>query len=269
MRYIPLRESRPDQAWIDKANVLLEQMRAAPDDDARIKIINDNSAVWGELKEWLLSLSHQKCWFSEAKDCFSYWDIEHYRPKKSAKDLDGTVHTGYWSLAFDWTNLRICGNVGNRKKGTFFPLRDGCPRVGDGGDIRLEEPLLLDPADPDDPSLITFDSIGNAIKDPEVTDPWETERVSYSVNRLKLNDYPPLVDKRKIVWNECWNLIKEYWFNLNIYNETRSPIAKEQFKEKALQIRSMLQPDKEFSGVARACVESSGDPRLRGLLRTV
>ena len=92
MRYIPLHETTPDdQAWLDKAEALLQQMIDAPNDDERKKIIDANSRVWGELKMWLLSLSHNKCWFSEARDCFNHWDVEHFRPKKSAKDLDGMV----------------------------------------------------------------------------------------------------------------------------------------------------------------------------------
>ena len=126
MRHIPLHDQAPAPEWVLEANDLLAQLRAAPDAAARNAIIDANSGVWGALKQWLLALSHQKCWFSEAKDCFSHWDVEHYRPKKSAKDVDGTEHDGYWWLAFDWQNFRICGNAGNRKKGTFFPLRGNC-----------------------------------------------------------------------------------------------------------------------------------------------
>lgn len=268
MRYIPLKENHPDQAWIDKANALLLIMQAAPDDDARKQIIDDNSQVWGELKIWLLSLSHQKCWFSEARDCFSHWDVEHYRPKKSAKDEDGTENVGYWWQAFDWTNFRICGTVGNRKKGTFFPLRDGCQRVPPMGDLRLEEPVLLDPADADDPALISFNFEGQAILAPGNTDPWEAHRVEYSVERYNLNSYPALVDERKNTWSNCWEMIKQYLDELISYQRTRSPVARQQYKEKASQIRSLLEPDKEFSAVARACLLSTGDCRVVGLLRT-
>ena len=95
MRHIPLRDQEPDAAWLIKASRLLDELKAAHDAAARDKIIDDNSAVWGELKQWLLHLSHQKCWFSEAQDGFSHWDVEHYRPKKSAKDADGTSYEGY------------------------------------------------------------------------------------------------------------------------------------------------------------------------------
>ena len=99
--------------------------------------------------------------------------IEHYRPKKSAREADGTTHDGYWWLAFDWQNFRICGNAGNRKKGTWFPLRAGCARCAPLGDIRLEDPKLLDPVDEDDPNQLSFDLEGHAIPAAHVVDAWE------------------------------------------------------------------------------------------------
>lgn len=120
MRHISLNDHVPDPAWLVKADKLLAQLKAAPDTAARKAIIDANDKFWGKLKNWLLELSHEKCWFSESKDCFSHWDVEHYRPKKSAKDIDGTEHEGYWWLAFDWHNYRICGNAGNRKKEPTF-----------------------------------------------------------------------------------------------------------------------------------------------------
>lgn len=268
MRYIPLKANRPEQAWLDKAAKLIEQLRLAPDRDARNKIIDDNSPFWGELKAWLLALSHDKCWFSEAKDCFSHFEVEHFRPKKSAKDEDGTEHDGYWWLSFDWQNFRIIGNAGNRKKGTSFPLRPGCARITFGGDLRFEDPILLDPADEDDPNLITFDVEGNAIPAPGISE-WERARVVYSVGRCKL-DFPPLASKRKMVWAECWRRIQDFLAELRRYEESggTNAIAKTLSKEKAKAIREMIREDQELSSVARACILSSGDRRLEGMLRT-
>lgn len=269
MRYIPLRDHAPDAQWQVKAAAVLAQVQAAPDATARKKIIDDNSAVWGDLKSWLLALSHQKCWFSEAKDCFNHWDVEHFRPKKSAKDQDGNEQDGYWWLAFDWLNFRICGSAGNRKKGTYFPLRPGCARAAPFGDLRYEDTLLLDPIDEDDPSLLSFNVQGRAIPAPAIKDDWEKARVEYSVERYNL-DFPPLMDKRKVVWSECWSRIQEYRRELETYQADKAnAIAKHQSKQAAKHIREMIREEQELSAVARACVLSTGDPRVVGLLQSV
>jgi uncharacterized protein (TIGR02646 family) len=268
LRHIPRRSKRPDDAWLTKAGRLLKDLDEAPDAAARNKIIDDNTKAWGELKDWLLELSHQKCWFSEAKDCFSHWDVEHYRPKKSAKDKNGTENEGYWWLAFDWQNLRICGNVGNRKKGTFFPLRPGCARLARHSDLRYEDPLLLDPAHETDPNLLSFDFEGNAIPAASAQDAWDQERVEYSIERYNLN-FPRLTDKRKAVWSECWGRIQEYLQELGTYNRDRTNmIAKESSREAAKYVRELMREEQEFSSVARACVLSTGDPRVLGLLQS-
>lgn len=269
MRHIPLNDPPPDLNWIAKADRLLVALKAAPDAKARKDIIDANSRVWGELKDWLLSLSHQKCWFSEAKDCFSHWDVEHFRPKKSARDEDGTEHDGYWWLAFNWQNFRICGNAGNRRKGTYFPLRTGSHRVvNPDDDLRLENPLLLDPTDADDPNLLTFDLEGKA-SPASGLDTWDQTRVDYSVQRYNLN-FGPLEDKRKVVWNDCWNHIEQYRSELRYVSQSggNNPCAHTLLKEKAKAIREMVKAEKELSAVARACVLSSGDPRITRLLQS-
>lgn len=270
MRHIPFNDPPPDPEWIATANKLLEDLKAAPNSEARKKIIDSNSKVWGNLKEWLLTLSDQKCWFSEAKDCFSHWDVEHFRPKKSAKDLDGTEHDGYWWLAFDWRNFRICGNAGNRKKGTFFPLREGCVRVtAPDDDLRFEDPLLLDPADDHDPTLLSFNVEGRAIPSPHIHDEWEQLRVTSSVDRYNL-DFPPLMNKRKVVWQDCWQHIQGYLEELGKYHKDKNNvIARDKLREKAGDIRKMLKADQECSAVARACLLSTPDPRLRSFLQSV
>ena len=276
MRHIPLEPPKPESQhyseyvkFIAKANELLEELKATPNAEERKRIIDKNSTVWGDLKEWLLTLSHQKCWFSEAKDCFSHWDVEHFRPKKSAKDLDGTKYDGYWWLTFDWHNFRICGNAGNRKKGTFFPLREGCVRIADPkGELRSEDPLLLDPTDEHDPTLLSFNLEGRAISNPHIDDEWEQLRVTYSVERYNL-DFPPLMNKRKVVWQDCWQHIQSYLEELNKYHRDKNNvIAKEAFKKEAGNIRDMLKADRECSAVARACLLSTPDQRLRGFLQS-
>jgi uncharacterized protein (TIGR02646 family) len=268
MRYIPLKESEPCEAWLNEAKKLVEELSDAPNLEARHDIIDRNSKVWGELKEWLLSLSHGKCWFSEAKDCFNHWDVEHYRPKKRIRSHEKEVTQGYWWLAFDWQNLRICGNVGNRKKGSYFPLRTGCNRAVPNGDLRQEKPLLLDPADPDDPTLLTFNFLGEAVPREDLTDEWERERVTESVKRYKL-DYDPLAQNRMLVWRNCRNELDKYLADLErVHIDPSNDIARQAVKEAARNIRKLIHEKQAFSAVARACLVSSGDQRALGILRT-
>jgi hypothetical protein len=107
MRYIPLLESNgpvknglPDTAWLQAAAALENQLISAPNKAARDAILDAKAnEIWGDVKDWLLSLSHNKCWFSEAEDLFSNRDVEHFRPKKACKRFMGqrkdTYEDGY------------------------------------------------------------------------------------------------------------------------------------------------------------------------------
>lgn len=128
MRHIDMERHKPSQKWLEKSDRLTKQLIAlheAGDIVGRNELIEKNAKHWGELKKWLLNRSYNKCWFSEARDIYSHMDVEHFRPKIEVKDLSGMARDGYWRLAFDYRNFRACGNVGNRKKGGWFPLQAG------------------------------------------------------------------------------------------------------------------------------------------------
>jgi hypothetical protein len=109
---------------------------------------------------------------------------------------------------------------------------------------------------------------GRAIPAAHLTDAWETERVEYSVERYNL-DFPPLMDKRKTVWAECWNCIREYLKELETYhNDEKNVIARDGYKQALKRVRQLMREDRELSTVARACLLSSGDPRVTGILQS-
>jgi hypothetical protein len=56
--------------WLAKACAATAEVEAETDPMKRKELIEKRAHIWGELKGWLLDLSQQKCWFSEAKDCF-------------------------------------------------------------------------------------------------------------------------------------------------------------------------------------------------------
>lgn len=257
MRFISLEGLVPDAAWTTRAKALSDRLDAAATKSERDKIIDDNAALWGELKQWLLQISNGKCWFSEARDCFSHWEVEHYRPKKSSKNLDGTERNdGYWWLAFDWLNFRICGNVGNRKKGTFFPLRDGTHHATSGDrNIDDEIPYLLDPTRPEDPLLLSFDENGDA-KPLEGLDDWSKHRVEVSIERYKLSDHEPLRESRRDIWSQC-NREVNYCQNLmDELSKAPSATKREQVRQQMLKLNAFVSSDAEFSATACECLRN-------------
>lgn len=127
-QWVPWTQAKWD-AWVAKSEQLVTELAAldsAGKREERNALIDSNSGHWGALKDWLLALSAGKCWFSEVRELYSHYDVEHFRPKKEAKALDASVRDGYWWLAFDYMNFRACGNVGNRKKVAGF--RSGMDR---------------------------------------------------------------------------------------------------------------------------------------------
>lgn len=95
-------------------------------------------------------------------------DVEHYRPKGAVVEDDGTKKKpGYYWLAATWENLLPSCNLCNRAntqdlaqadgsiisqtrgKANFFPLFPGTVRAIKKGDEQHEDPLLLDPCNPD------------------------------------------------------------------------------------------------------------------------
>ena len=271
MRFIDLEDYSPNAAWIEKAADLTSQLTEKHQQNKtqeRNELIDANAKHWGKIKDELLTLSDGKCWFSESRENFSYVDVEHFRPKKLAKELDGTIRDGYWWLAFDYSNYRVCGTVGNRKKNTWFPLKKGSIiSTFDDPCEESETPYLLDPTDPGDVLLIAFDMEGKAIPKPGVSD-WESERVHETIKHLKLNDEErilydtyqtqekrrPLSEARRKIWQEMRRTINKYHKAMARSNKGGNPAAKQQVRDCLRKIRKMTAKSAEFSAVARCCV---------------
>lgn len=265
MRHIDIEGHEPSKEWLQESDRLtaeLIKLHESGDVEGRNKLIKDNAKHWGDLKKWLLELSYHKCWFSEAREIYSHMDVEHFRPKTEARSIDGTTRDGYWWLAFNYRNLRACGNVGNRKKGGFFPLQEGS--LVSTHDKRCEEsetPYLLDPTDEDDVGLLAFDEEGTAIPAPNVS-PWENLRVDETVKRLKLNEHEALTEARRKVWQRVS-------LEIRLYEDAKArcvtggnPALKMKARIHLRNIREMTRPEAELSSVARWCVIFRNDQKL-------
>jgi hypothetical protein len=268
MRYI-LRDDLPYTKWLKKAEELENELFNAADDEARKKIIMDNAKHWGKIKSLLLSFSHGKCWMSEARDVYSHPEVDHFRPKNvKAKNLDGSEREGYWWLAYNWLNYRICGNVGNRKKGSYFPLRnDSAVGTFTNRNIDDEVYYLLDPCEQDDPDLLSFDMEGKAIPSDHCGE-WDRLRVEVTVEKLKLY-HEPLQEARRDVWKTCENLINECE-NIAISFHANPSVSKRQkIRDIRAKLRDMMSAGAEFSRAAIACLCNSDTATARKILTPI
>ena len=260
----PWTQKRWDQ-WLQASRNYAEQLQALHQQgkmEERNRFIDSHAGHWGKLKLWLQVLSHGKCWFSEVRELYSHYDVEHFRPKKEAKDLEGIARDGYWWLAFDYTNFRLCGNVGDRKKGGWFPLKTGslCSTFNNQCE-ESETPYLLDPTDPDDVNLIAFDEEGNAIPAPGIS-VWDAQRVGETIRRLKLNEHEPLAEERRKIWQTISREIELYLTAKSRCSGGGNPAAKQGVRNHLITIRSMLKSSAELSSVAKWCLFFRNDPQL-------
>jgi uncharacterized protein (TIGR02646 family) len=257
------------EAWLAESKRLVAKMaelEASGKRGERNALIDENKSHWDKLKPWLSALSGGKCWFSEVRELYSHYDVEHFRPKKEARALDGAKRDGYWWLAFDYMNLRLCGNVGNRKKGGWFPLKQGslCSTY-EAPCEESETCYLLDPIDDADVSLIAFDEEGKAIPVPGASD-WEKERVQETVKRLKLNEHAPLAEARRKIWQQIDGLIEDFVAVKARGGAGNNPVAKARLADICRRIREMIHPTAELSAVAKWCLLLRNDPQLSRLL---
>ncbi len=255
-------------AWLAKSAQLVTELAAldtAGKRDERNELIDANSDHWGALKEWLLALSAGKCWFSEVRELYSHYDVEHFRPKKEAKSLDGTKRDGYWWLAFDYMNFRACGNVGNRKKGGWFPLKVGSLCSTSASPCEESETrYLLDPIDDDDVDLLAFDEEGKVIPMPGISE-WDRERVATTVARLKLNEHTPLAEERRKVLQKMERLIHKFEMAKQRSVDGMNPAAKAKLAQIRAEIREMTSKTAELSAVSNWCLDKRNEPQIKRL----
>lgn len=134
-----------------------------------------------DVKDELNKLFNNKCAYCETHyKTTADLNIEHYRPKSEVKiEENGKTFTGYWWLANKWSNLlpacKRCNNVyvyiynGEERrlgKGNFFPISNITyqnrhdPMIYDE---RIEEPLLINPAEENPIDYLVFDYINEPL----------------------------------------------------------------------------------------------------------
>lgn len=266
MIHINVDGKTPDALWLKRADsVTAMLMQSGLSDAKRRKLIDDNDQIWRDLAPWLKDLSHDKCWYSEARDCAAYWHVDHFRPKGEVKDLEGNSYEGYWWLAFNWKNYRLVGAAMNVPKSSKFPVRENTDwACGPDDDIDDESPYLLDPTCPEDPCLLSFDEQGKAIAaEPQYG--WHNERADVSIKILNLN-FDSLKRGRKRVWHSCRYQALEVLSCKDSIKRADSGSKKQKLRDGVAALKAMVNCEAEFSSVAAVCIMAQGD---RWLERTV
>lgn len=221
MRFIDL-DSIRGKPGVDEAIRNAEQAAAAVDkikDPARRnKAIKSRDARWKAFRDPFSHIVGAKCWYTESTNLGTDDDVDHYRPKGSVAERPD--HGGYWWEAFNWKNLRLSCHRANRLrtnpeadrpygKADHFPLLDESERWMRHQDRCCERPVLLDPTDPDDPRLLTFDMDGRvAISPIYAADSDAHRRVEASREYLHL-DWPAFVEARSDLYGRIATKVAE------------------------------------------------------------
>jgi hypothetical protein len=163
--------------WAKDVENLRKKILAEKNFKKRAALINDNAALWREVKQELSKLFNGKCWYTESKQEGTDTDVDHFRPKKRVAEVTDKTkpHPGYWWLAFNLENYRYSCIFANRRrrdvetgetggKSDHFPLWSEDKRAWTPEcDCDEEIPLLLDPCKATDVALITFKEDGEAM----------------------------------------------------------------------------------------------------------
>jgi hypothetical protein len=262
MRYIDFSLFRPSDEWLDKARAATEGLMKLGTIEERLAYIKGKSQVWRDLRQELVARYGSRCWFTEAEETVAQLDIEHFRPKAEALDEDGTVHEGYWWLAFELSNLRLAGQIPNRQhKRCYFPLLQGCSRANAPSLPWQEElPVLLDPIKLTDVELVGYDETGGMCPSANALTEEEELRVETTNRLFGLSAHQPLVEARQRVWAECRALLDEVIRLKAEEGQYGAATARTKGERERLmkQLRTKTRQNQPFSSVAESCLLMSG-----------
>lgn len=250
--------------WPAKSVAALDEARNA-EPNQLTSVIDGKADVWRQLKEVLAGFSSDKCWYCESKDIRSDNAVDHFRPKGRVAEVED--HPGYWWLAFDHDNLRYsCTYCNSRRKdratGTtggkhdHFPLLDEGQRAyNEGDDIRAEQPVLLDPTNTFDPTLLWFEPDGRAVPryDREMGADFHY-RANVSIKLLNLNEVK-LLTRRKDNHRVLLSTVKDAHLQFS------AALANNHIAQKALEtafrsLRQAIHPNTAHSASARAMLSA-------------
>ena len=222
MRFIDLRLAAADPAvvpLIDDAENARLAILSAPSAAERNSLIDSYRGIWVGFRPQFERIYGSKCWYTESENPGTDDDIDHYRPKGQL--ADGSGHGGYWWEALNWQNFRLSCHMSNRLrknpetgetqgKGSWFPLLDDSARCTQpDDDLSRESPTLLDPTDPQDTALLTFDPDGRVALVTRFSGQEEAERRFDDSRRYLHLDWPAFAEQRQRLFAQIrWRVLE-------------------------------------------------------------
>ena len=263
MRHIDLKQVYVPSEWIEHATELVDELGKMAREDLTAALNKEKYAIWRLLRKLLERLSYGKCFYSEADVFGAGGEVDHFRPKLGVYtfDLAGVVHDGYLELAYLVENFRFASTTANRfqkigkttyGKGTRFPLLDPSKRAFCRADLCNEEPLLLDPTNEQDVTLLGFNDTGEAEPSAETKTDVDRERVEISIKCYNLNAQK-IKKKRGDLCLQAMELarkLNELEDEKPWDRDTRRKVIKTKIK-----LFEMVQPQAEFSAAVRCVLQ--------------
>ena len=274
MRYVDieaLREKTEAATLIAAAEVAGAAVAAETDPVARRKLIRKNRKRWTDFRPLLVqSEVGAKCWYTESCNPGDDADVDHYRPKNRVAERPDD-HPGYWWEAFNWKNFRLSCHRSNQLriseeedetlgKGEHFPIADEELRWMDPDDMCCERPMLLDPTDPEDPRLLTFQPDGRTTLAPHFDgDELATERYQQSRRYLHL-DWIRIVEGRSALYAVVARWVEEGDESERLTAQGIDQLReRERLKKAARELLRLTRSDREYSAAAIAYIRMHQD----------
>ena len=265
MRFIDLEQLEPHvRDLLPPLTEAHQRLMAEPDPARRRTLIHEYRGRWVALRDAFEEFSNGKCWYVECRNPGTDNDIDHFRPKLRVSE--DPTHPGYYWLAFNWRNLRLSCHRANRLrrnpeapvtggKGDHFPLLNPDRRARTpADDVVTEQPRLLDPTDPIDPTLIWFRPNGEVALSPLLRhDLPANERFELTRRYLHL-DWPRFREERLALYNIIHRTIARG--DREAPAEAPAPPPSAAFKDVIRDLVSKMDRREEYSAAARVYVES-------------
>ncbi len=247
--------------WVALSAQGLKGLYAKKTHKQRSKYLRANGH-WTFLKTWLSDASGGKCWYCEAKLGRAPLDVDHFRPKLKIT-VDGVKlgeDSGYYWLAYEWSNFRISCQRCNRPetdeektvrgKANEFPLRDETTRcLSVSGILTDEEPRFLDPYESADCELLAH-PVDGEVRPTSEKGTWEFERADYTIKKLGFNAFNAPEEKR-----HDWRILDDL-----ISLAGNQPAVVDRIQER-------LSPEHEYSSFFRSSIGTHRDkPWIEALL---